>query len=297
MADAFQTGRFALRARRAGRRRPPPRRQRTWSAPPRQRERGRACRRREHGQARVPRSVGRAERRGHERRARASRCGARVPAAGQATGASGSRRDGSDQRTVRTVLAACGWSCRPGVSGARLNVQTRRRRASWIPAGGTTSAAAPLRRRAWVATGYGFAEPRAAPCGSRRWSPRRAAGTSCSRTSAPRPRWPDVSARCLERTVTAKQRRGHGSAALPASRGRPGRTSSGRTHADGSRTAAARTSSASRRGRSWTRRTRSSSPPAVRCAPPGAAGRSGRRAAATSVRTFLVCLARGSGFG
>lgn len=68
--------------------------------------------------------------------------------------------DRSARRTVRTVLRCVRLAVPPGVSGARLNVQTRSRLNIRVPAGGTASAAVRCASRAWVATGYGFADPR-----------------------------------------------------------------------------------------------------------------------------------------
>jgi hypothetical protein len=68
--------------------------------------------------------------------------------------------DSSAKRTVRTVLRCVRLALPSGVTGARLNVQTRGRLNIAVPAGGTASAAVRCSSRAWVATGYGFSDPR-----------------------------------------------------------------------------------------------------------------------------------------
>ena len=65
--------------------------------------------------------------------------------------------DTSARRKVRTVLRCVRLEVPAGVSGARLNVRTIRRPAFRVPVGAT----APLSLRcgrAWLATGYGFGE-------------------------------------------------------------------------------------------------------------------------------------------
>lgn len=68
--------------------------------------------------------------------------------------------DRSSRRTVRTVLRCVRLALPSGVSGARLNVQMRSRLNITVPARGTASAAVRCSSGAWVATGYGFADSR-----------------------------------------------------------------------------------------------------------------------------------------
>jgi len=65
--------------------------------------------------------------------------------------------DTSSRRTVRTVLRCVRLEVPAGISGARVNVRTIRRPAFRVPVGAT----APLSLRCgrpWLATGYGFGE-------------------------------------------------------------------------------------------------------------------------------------------
>src|SRR5687767_13137875 len=64
--------------------------------------------------------------------------------------------DSSDQRTVRTVLRCVRLELPSGISGARLNVQTRRRLTVVVPPGATASVAVRCGGSRWVATGYGY---------------------------------------------------------------------------------------------------------------------------------------------
>ena len=67
--------------------------------------------------------------------------------------------DTSDQRRVRTVLRCVRLEVPAGISGARLNVRTQRQFDVRVPVGGTASVGVRCGSRAWVATGYGYADP------------------------------------------------------------------------------------------------------------------------------------------
>jgi hypothetical protein len=201
--------------------------------------------------------------------------------------------DGSARRRVSTVLRCVRLELPDGVSGARLDVKTRRRPGVSIPVGGTTPVA--LRcGPAWVATGYGFSE--------RRGTVRLASVVPSAHgwdfvlentgsTSA----LADVSARCLKQTVTAS--RAGGSTELRFRVARPSRANNLGTD---------RTPTFSHRcgANQFSLATGSIVDPldTVELAASGPVrfgwGRWTFRQASGGdrVRTFLVCLARGSGF-
>lgn len=108
----------------------------------------------------------------------------------------------SARRTVRTVLRCVRLEVPSGVSGARLNVQTRSRMSIAVPARRTASASVRCGSRGWVATGYGFAAPRgtvrlASVVPSARGWNFVLENTGAAGTLA------EVSTRCLKQTVTA----------------------------------------------------------------------------------------------
>lgn len=119
--------------------------------------------------------------------------------------------DSSARRTVRTVLRCVRLDVPSGVSGARLSVQTRRRLNLEVPVGGTASVAVRCGGRAWVATGYGFADR----TGSVRLAsvvPAAHGWRFVLENVGAAAALADVSARCLKQTVTADV--GGGSAQL-----------------------------------------------------------------------------------
>jgi|SRR5688572_72981 len=203
--------------------------------------------------------------------------------------------DSSERRTVRTVLRCVRLELPSGVSGARLNLQTRRRLTVVVPPGATASVAVRCGGSRWVATGYGYG------FADRRGTVRLASVVPSARgwdfvleNTGPAAALADVSTRCLERTVTADS--GGGSTELSFRVSRPSQENvlAGRrprfSHSCGANQFSLATGSVvdplgsieldasgpqrSARGR-WMFRQASG----------------GER-----VRTFLVCLARGSGF-
>jgi hypothetical protein len=199
---------------------------------------------------------------------------------------------GADRRVARAVLRCVRLELPAGLSGASLDVKTRRESVVSIPAGGT--AAVRLRcGPAWVATGYGFDDRR----GRVRLAtiePSAHGWDFILENTGSRAAPAGVSARCLRQTVTAT--RGGGSAELrfrvarPAFQNRLGPGSTTFTHSCGSTQFSLATGSIvdaladielgangpveTRRGR-WRFR---------------------RAAGGDEVRTFLVCLSRRSGF-
>jgi len=180
-----------------------------------------------------------------------------------------------------------------GISGARLNVRTQRHFDIRVPVGGT--AAVPVRcgSRAWVATGYGFADS----SGSVRLAsvvPESNGWRFVLENVGPANAQADVSARCLRQTVTAD--RGGGSAQLSFRVSRP---SQGNVLGP-NRTRLSHSCGANR----FSLATGSIVDPAatIELADSGPRlSRSGRwtfreASGGERVRTFLVCLARGSGF-
>lgn len=109
--------------------------------------------------------------------------------------------DGSARRRVSTMLRCVRLELPEGVSGTRLAVMTRRRPGVSIPAGGT--AAVRLRcGPAWVATGHGFSERR----GTVRLAsvvPSEHGWDFVLENTGSTGALADVSARCLRQTVSA----------------------------------------------------------------------------------------------
>jgi hypothetical protein len=110
--------------------------------------------------------------------------------------------DSSARRTVRTVLRCVRLEVPAGISGARVNVQTRRRLNIQVPVGGTTSVAVRCGSRSWVATGYGFSD-RAGTVRLASVVPAAHGWRFVLENVGASGALADVSARCLKQTVTA----------------------------------------------------------------------------------------------
>jgi hypothetical protein len=197
--------------------------------------------------------------------------------------------DTSARRKVRTVLRCVRLEVPAGISGARLNVRTQRQFDIRVPVGGTASVPVRCGSRAWVATGYGFADP----SGSVRLAsvvPESNGWRFVLENVGPAGARADVSARCLRQTVTA------GSAEL---RFRVSRPSQGNVLGP-NRSRFSHSCGANR----FSLATGSIVDPAatIELADSGPLRSAGGRwtfreaSGGERVRTFLVCLARGSGF-
>jgi hypothetical protein len=201
--------------------------------------------------------------------------------------------DDSARRVVRTTLRCVRLEVPAGVSGARLNVRTRRRPGVRIPVGETEQVS--LRcGRAWLATGYGF--------GARRGTARLASIVPSAHgwdfvieNTGSTAALADVHIRCLDQTVSA--RRGGSSTELSF---RVSRQSHGNVLGP-NRTRFSHSCGGNR----FSLATGSIVDPldTIELADSGPV-RSGwgrwtfrRAGGGDRVRTFLVCLARGSGFG
>jgi hypothetical protein len=196
--------------------------------------------------------------------------------------------DRSDRRRVRTVLRCVRLEVPSGVSGARVNVKTRSRFDIRVPVSGTASVTVRC-GRAWAATGYGFADrsgnvrlASVVPAAHGWRFVLENVGAADARA--------EVSARCLQQTVTADSAQLRFRVSRPAQENVVGKNRPRFSHRCGAN--------------KFSLATGSIVDPAstIELADSGprlsAWGRWTFRQASggESVRTFLVCLARGSGF-